>query len=497
MEQKLTQLKTILAEVQDLRLASAVLEWDQQTYMPHGGAEARGNQMGTLGKIAHEKFTDEKVGKLLDELKDAFPADSDEAALVKVTRRDYDKSTRVPSSFVAEQAQVTSAAHEAWVEARQKSDFSIFESHLAKVLDLTHRYIDFFPKADHPYDTLLDDFEPGMKTAEVQSIFAELRQKQVKLLRAIAAKKQVDDSFLHLKYTEAKQRAFGEKVITTFGVDWNNFRQDKSAHPFCTSFSSKDVRITTRFSPDFLNPALFGTMHETGHAFYDGGINPAYERTPLANGASLGVHESQSRMWENLVGRSLPFWEHFYPLLQKTFPTQLGNVSLRKFYKAINKVAPSLIRVEADEVTYGLHIMLRFEIENALVERRLKVADVPAAWNAKMKEYLGIIPPDDAAGCLQDVHWSYGDLGYFATYSLGSMFAAQLYEKAVRDLPMLPDQIARGEYAGLLGWLRKNVHTHGRKFTLDELARRATGEPFQARAYVAYLKNKFGEIYGV
>ncbi len=263
-------------------------------------------------------------------------------ALIKVTRRDYEKQTRVPSEFVAEQAQVTAAAHEGWVEARTKSDFSIFEPHLAKVMDLTRRYIDFFPKADHPYDTLLDDYEPGMKTAEVQGIFAELRKKQVRLIQAIAEQKQVDDSFLHLKFSEAKQRAFGEKVITAFGFDWNKNRQDKAPHPFCTSFSINDVRITTRFNEKFLNPALFGTMHETGHAFYEGGINPSYERTPLADGASLGVHESQSRMWENLVGRSLPFWEHFYPELQKTFPSQLGDVKLRDFYKAINKVEPSL-----------------------------------------------------------------------------------------------------------------------------------------------------------
>jgi carboxypeptidase Taq len=497
MEQKLTQLKSILAEVNDLHRASAVLEWDQQTYMPRGGAEARGNQMGTLGKIAHEKFTDEKVGKLLDELKDAFPADSDEAALVKVTRRDYDKSTRVPSSFVAEQAQVTAAAHEGWVEARQKSEFSIFEPHLAKVLDLTRRYIDFFPKADHPYDTLLDDFEPGMKTAEVQSIFAELRQKQVKLLRAIAAKKQVDDSFLHLKYPEAKQRAFGEKVITTFGVDWNNFRQDKAAHPFCTSFSRDDVRITTRFSKDFLNPALFGTMHETGHAFYDGGLNPQYERTPLANGTSLGVHESQSRMWENLVGRSLPFWEHFYPLLQKTFPAQLGEVSLRKFYKGINKVEPSLIRVEADEATYNMHIMLRLEIEIAMVEGAVALKDLPELWNAKMKEYLGIVPPNDALGVLQDIHWSFAGIGYFSTYSLGNLISAQLWEKINHDIPDLAAQIRKGKFESLLGWLRANVHVYGRKYEPQELVQKVTGSKINPKPYLRYLETKFSDVYGL
>ncbi len=497
MQEKLNELKSILAEVSDLDHAAAILSWDQNTYMPRMGAEARGQQMGTLGKIAHELFTSEKVGKLLDDLKSAFPEGSDEAALVRVTRRDYEKRTRVPAEFVAEQAQVTAAAHEGWVAARSKSDFSIFEPHLDKVLDLTRRYIGFFPKAEHPYDTLLDDYEPGMKTAEVQSIFAELRKEQVQLIKAIAAKRQVDDSFLYLKYPEAKQRAFGEKVITAFGVDWNKFRQDKSPHPFTTSFSVNDVRITTRFNEKFFNPALFGTMHETGHAFYDGGFNPAYERTPLANGASLGVHESQSRMWENLVGRSLPFWEHFYPELQKTFPTQLGNVSLRKFYKAINKVEPSFIRVEADEATYNMHIMLRLEIEIAMIEGAVALKDLPDLWNTKMQNYLGIVPPDDAQGVLQDIHWSFAGIGYFSTYSLGNLISAQLWEKINQDIPDLAAQIRKGKFDALLGWLHTNIHVYGRKYEPQELVKKATGSRIDSAPYLHYLKTKFSDIYGL
>ena len=497
MQDKLNELKAILFEVADLTRAAAVLEWDQQTYMPRAGAEARGQQMGTLGKIAHEKFTTERVGRLLDELKDAFPADSDEAALVRVTRKDYDKRTRVPPEFVVEQAQVTAAAHEGWIAARTKSDFSIFQPHLAKVLDLTRRYIGFFPKADHPYDTLLDDYEPGMKTAEVQAIFAQLRRKQVELLRAIAAKKQVDDSFLHLKYPETKQRAFGEKVITAFGFDLNKNRQDKAPHPFCTSFSVNDVRITTRFYPDFLNPALFGSMHETGHALYDGGVHPSYERTPLSGGASLGVHESQSRMWENLVGRSFPFWEHFYPELQKTFPSQLGNVSLRKFYKGINKVAPSLIRVEADEATYNMHIMLRLEIEIAMIEGAVALKDLPQLWNAKMQEYLGIVPPTDALGVLQDIHWSFGGIGYFSTYSLGNLISAQLWEKINADITDLSAQIRKGKFDALLGWLRANLHVYGRKYEPQELVKKATGSKIDPAPYLRYLETKFTDVYGL
>jgi carboxypeptidase Taq len=497
MQDKLNELKSILAEVSDLNKAASVLGWDQQTYMPRAGAEARGQQMGTLGKIAHEKFTDEKVGKLLDELKDAYHPESDEFALIKVTRRQYEKSTRVPAAFVAEQAEVTAAAHEGWVEARQKSDYSIFEPHLTKVMDLTKRYIDFFPKADHPYDTLLDDYEPGMKTAEVQAIFAELRKKQVRLLQAIAEKKQVDDSFLHKKYPEAKQRAFGEKVITAFGFDWNKNRQDKAPHPFCTSFSINDVRITTRFNEKFLNAALFGTMHETGHALYDGGINPAYERTPLADGASLGVHESQSRLWENLVGRSLPFWEHFYPELQAIFPSQLGNVKLRDFYRAINKVEPSLIRVEADEATYNMHIMLRLEIEIAMVEGAVALKDLPELWNTKMKEYLGIVPPNDALGVLQDIHWSFGGLGYFSTYALGNLISAQLWEKINAEITDLSTQIRAGKFDSLLGWLRANIHIHGRKYEPQELVKKVTGSKIDPAPYLRYLEAKFSDVYGL
>jgi len=497
MQDKLNELKSILAEVHDLNRAAAVLSWDQNTYMPRGGAEARGNQMGTLGKIAHHTFTDEKVGKLLDELKDAFPPESDEAAMIRVTRRDYDKATCVPPEFVVEQAQVTTAAHEGWMVARQKSDFSIFEPHLAKVLDLTKRYISFFPKADHPYDTLLDDYEPGMKTAEVQGIFAELRKKQVRLLQAISEKKQVEDSFLHKKYPEAKQKIFGEKVITAFGFDANVNRQDKAPHPFCTSFSINDVRITTRYNEKFLNTAIFGSMHETGHALYDGGFHPSMERTPLANGASLGVHESQSRMWENLVGRSFAFWEHFYPELQKTFPTQLGEVKLRDFYKGINKVEPSLIRVEADEATYNMHIMLRLEIEIAMVEGAVALKDLPALWNTKMKEYLGVTPPNDAQGVLQDIHWSFGGIGYFSTYSLGNLISAQLWEKINSEITDLPDQIRKGKFDALLGWLRSNIHVHGRKYEPQDLVKKVTGSKIDPAPYLRYLETKFSDIYGL
>jgi carboxypeptidase Taq len=422
---------------------------------------------------------------------------SDEAAMIRVVSRDYDKAKRVPPEFVQEQAIVTTKAFEAWMEARQNSDFSIFRPHLEKVVELVHKYISFFPPGDHPYDTLLDDYEPGMKTEEVKAIFDALRPKQVKLIKAIAGKKQVKDDFLFKKYNEKKLIDFGVDVVTRFGYDWSRGRQDKAPHPFETTFSVNDVRITTRYEDDNPLATLFSTMHEAGHAMYEQGSNPAYERTPLAGGTSLAVHESQSRMWENLVGRSLPFWEHFYPALKKTFPSQLDGVSLKTFYKAINKVEPSLIRVNADEATYNLHIMLRLELEIGMVEGTIAVKDLPEIWNAKMKEYLGIVPPNDAKGVLQDIHWSGGSIGYFSTYALGNLVSAQLWEKIRKDIRDLDDQICKGNFSELLGWLRTNIHRHGHKYDPQVLVEKVTGSKITAEPYVRYLTKKYSEIYGL
>jgi len=500
MSEKLEQLKTLLAEVADLNYTQALLGWDQQTYMPQGGNEARGNQLATIGKISHQKFTSDDIGKLLDDLEKEFEGadpDSDDLRLLKVTRHDYDQATRVPSDFVAEFAVVTSKAFEGWMEAREKSDFSIFQPHLEKVVELNQRYITFFPPADHPYDVLLDQFERGMKTAEVKAIFEALRPQQVELLKAIAEKPTVDDSFLHVEYDEKKMWDFSEVIATKFGYDWERGRQDKSAHPFTTNFSINDVRITTRFEEDNPTVMLFSTMHEAGHGLYELGSNQAYERTPLAGGASLAVHESQSRMWENLVGRSLPFWEYFYPEFQKLFPEQVGSVDLETFYKGINKVAPSLIRVNADEATYNMHIMLRLELEIGMVEGAIKVKDLPEIWNAKMDDYLGIVPPNDAKGVLQDVHWSGGMMGYFSTYALGNLISAQLWEKITADIPDLSDQFRAGEFGALLAWLREKIHVHGTKYEPQELVQRVTGSKIDSAAYVRYLNQKYSEIYGL
>lgn len=500
MENKLNQLKSILNEVHDLNAVSSLLGWDQQTYMPPGGAEGRGYQSGTIDKIAHEKFTSPEVGKLLEDLlleTAKLDPDSDDVRLVKVTHREYEKQVKVPPSMVVEFAQVTTMAQQVWQEARAENNFAKFQPWLEKILDLGHRYAELFAPYDHVYDPLLDQFEPGLKTADVKQIFNDLRPVQVALIKEISEKPQVEDSFNSLIYDEKKQWDFGVEVITKFGYDWKRGRQDRSAHPFTTNFGIDDVRITTRVFPNHLSSAIFSTMHEAGHAMYEQGVDHALSRTPLAGGTSLAIHESQSRMWENLVGRCLPFWEYFYPRLQDYFPEQLGNVSLESFYKGINKVEPSLIRVEADEATYNLHIMLRLELEMAMMEGKLKVKDLPEAWNASMQDYLGITPPDDAKGVLQDVHWSSGLMGYFSTYALGNLVSLQLWERILADIPDLYDQFRNGEFSPLLQWLRKNIHSHGSKYEPQELIQRVTGSKIDPSAYIHYLQTKFGEIYGI
>lgn len=497
MEEKIQQLRNLLAEVSDLNYISALLGWDQQTYMPVEAAEGRGDQLALIGRLAHERSTSPELGKLLEELKPlaaSLDPESDDACLIKVTARNYDKATRVPTSHVVEFARVTTLSQQAWMEARQKSDFSIFRPHLERVVALRQEYASFFPNFEHPYDALLDDFEPGMKTDEVKAIFAGLRPKQVELIQAIAAKPQVDDDFLRQPFDQTRQWSFGEEVITRFGYDWKRGRQDKAAHPFTTEFGLKDVRITTRVDANYLNPMLFGTMHECGHALYGLGVAPELERTGLQGGASLAIHESQSRLWENLVGRSLPFWKHFYPRLQQVFP-QLDRVPLDKFYQGINKVHPSFIRVEADEATYNLHIMLRLEIEIALLEGAVQVKDLPAVWNARMQDYLGVTPSNDVQGVLQDIHWSGGMIGYFSTYALGNLISAQLWEKINQDIPDLNDQIQSGKFQALLAWLREKIHRHGAKFEPQELVQKVTGSRIDPAAYVRYLTRKFGEIY--
>jgi carboxypeptidase Taq len=392
--------------------------------------------------------------------------------------------------------QLTGVALPVWAQARSESNFDLFEPYLKKIIDLKIREAEYLGYTDRIYDPLLDQYEPGMTTREVQGIFDEVKKELVPLVRQIRERLElVDSAMLYREYDEQRQWDLGVEALRRIGFDSERGRQDRSVHPFTTNFSNDDVRVTTRFDGHFFPQAFFGTMHEGGHALYEQGSPDKFERTPLAGGASLGVHESQSRMWENLVGRGRPFWQFFYPRFRETFPQAAHDVDLDALYRAVNRVQPSFIRVEADEVTYNLHIMLRFRLENQLIEQKLAVSDLPEAWNATMQDLLGIVPMDVAQGVLQDIHWSTGSVGYFPTYALGTFFSVQLFEQARADMPDLYDQFARGEFGGLLGWLRDNLYQHGRKFTLNELARRITGEPLQTRSYMRYLKDKYGEIY--
>jgi carboxypeptidase Taq len=499
-EQQFRQLTDRLAEVADLNYISALLDWDQQTYMPPSGSANRGHQLATLQQIAHNKFVSDEIGQLLDDLQPyatQHDPDSFEARLIQVTKRRYDKEVRISAEWVADFAMTTTAAHEAWAKARAENDFPHFQPHLERLLDLAHRYAEFFTPYEHVYDPLLDIFEPGMKTTDVKAIFNALRPQQVDLIRKIASKPQVEDGFMHLTYDEQKQWDVGVEIISKMGFDWQRGRQDKTLHPFTNSLGWGDVRITTRVYPNHMSSALFGTLHEAGHAMYAMGSDASLDRTPLFDCSSSGLHESQSRMWENLVGRSYPFWQHFYPCLQEAFPSQLGNVSLEAFYKGINKVQPSTIRVEADEATYNLHIMLRMELEIALMENKLAVRDLHVAWNDRFQEYLDIIPPNDTDGVLQDVHWSAGLIGYFPSYALGNLIGAQLMERIDADIPDLPEQIRRGEFNSWLGWLHDKVHRHGAKYEPQELIQRVTGSKIDPAPYMRYLNQKYGAIYGL
>ncbi|HEX2979069.1 MAG TPA: carboxypeptidase M32 [Anaerolineaceae bacterium] len=500
MEEKLTRFKTILNEVKSLNEAAAVLDWDAQTYMPKGGAESRGEQIAVIRGLTHEKSTSPELGELIESLKPyaaQLDPDSDDARLIRVINRDYQKKVRVPADLVARSAQATAIGQQIWMQAKTESNFAKFQPYLERIVELRREYAAIFAPYDHVYDPLLDDFEPGMKTAQVQKIFSALRPQQVELIHAIAEKPVIDDSFMNVSLDPKKQWDFGVDVINHFGFNWNSGRQDQAMHPFTTTFGINDVRITTRFDEKRSMSALFSTMHEAGHAMYEQGISPAFQRTPMADGASMAVHESQSRMWENLVGRSRAFWTYFFPRLQAMFPAEYGNIDLGTFYKGINKIEPSFVRVEADEGTYNLHIMLRLELEIALMEGSLAVRDLPEAWNARMSEYLGVTPPNDAAGVLQDIHWSGGLIGYFPTYALGNLLSAQLWEAIEKDIPNLSEQIRAGKFDQLLGWLREKIHRHGAKFEPMELVQRITGTTIDPAPYMRYLKTKYGEIYGL
>ncbi len=497
-EENIQKLRRIIAELSDLGGIQALLGWDQQVYMPPGGAEDRANQSALIAGIMHDKATSETAGKLIEDLAAEIPdleADDDIAREVKVAKRMYDRLTKVPKEKLIELVMATSAAHEAWVKARANNDFPSFEPHLMHIVELKKEEAEYFKPYDHPYDVLLDEYEPGMKTAEVRQIFETLRPKQVELLQQISQAEQVDNSFIKKFYPVEEQKKIGDFVSTRFGYDRNRGRIDLAPHPFTTGFGMGDVRITTRYLENDGLSALFSTMHETGHALYDQGLDRKYARTSLGQSASLAIHESQSRMWENLVGRSREFWQFAFPIMQMLFPQNLANLDLDTFYRGINRVEPSLIRVEADEATYNMHIMLRLEIEIGLIEGSIKTNELPEIWNTRMQEYLGVTPPNDSNGVLQDVHWSGGMIGYFSTYALGNLVSVQLWEQMLSENPNIPDEIAKGEFSTILTWLREHVHRHAFRYDPQDLIRKATGEGINPEPYIRYLNKKYSNIY--
>lgn len=497
--ENLNALKERLNEAHHLQMVMALLGWDQQVNMPPGGAEHRAAQLGTMSKLQHELFTSEETGRLLDAAESEgreLPYDSDDASLLRVARHDYDLATRVPTKLVAELTRVTALAHEQWAQARAKNDYAAFKPWLQQIVDLSIQVAEALGYDDRIYDALLDQYEPGMKTATVARLFDELKTAQIPMIRAMAAQSdRVDSSVLKRDFAEAAQEQFSLIVARQLGYDFERGRLDRAVHPFTTNFGSNDVRITTRYERNWLPGALFGTMHEAGHAMYEQGSAAAISGTMLEGGTSLGIHESQSRLWENLVGRSRAFWQHYYPQMKELFPDVLADVDLDAFYRAINRVEPSLIRVEADEVTYNMHVIIRFELENDLLEGRLSVDDAPEAWNAKYEEYLGIRPTTDTEGILQDVHWSGGMIGYFPTYTLGNLMSVPFYNKAVEAHPDIPAEIGKGEFSTLLTWLQENIYQHGRKYMPAELFTKVTGEEMAAAQYLDYLRGKYGEIY--
>ena len=491
------ELKSELRTISDLNGAAMVLEWDQNTYMPPGGADARGRQIALLSRLAHERRSAKRMGELLSELSAMADTDTVDGALVRRALRDYQRATKVPAELMEAISNHGSVLYSAWAKARKASDFGTVRPLLEKNLELSKRYADHF-EVDHPIDAFVDEHDPGMTAASLKTLFTSLRAELVPIVEKLLQQPAPDRSFLDADYPQDKQLAFAAEVSAALGYDFDRGRQDLTHHPFMIRFSSGDVRITTRVDPRDFTDCLFGTIHETGHALYEQNIDRAFDGSPLGAGTSTGVHESQSRLWENLVGRSRPFWEHLYPKLQATFPDPLAEVSLDDFYRAINTVERGLVRVDSDEVTYNLHVMLRFDLECAMLEGKLAIADLPEAWNARVEADLGIRPPTDALGCLQDVHWYCIPIGgAFQGYTLGNLMSAQFFDAAAQQLPELDAQLARGHVAPLREWLTEQVYRHGATYFPDELIERATGAPLSPEPFLSYLRNKYGPLYGV
>jgi carboxypeptidase Taq len=501
MEAKINELKRLWGEAADLRSVGAVLDWDQSTYMPAGGAPARARHIALLSRLAQEKGTDVRIGRLLDELRpyaESLPYDHPDAALVRVGRRRYERDLKVPPAFIGEMYQLGAETYHAWARARPENDFKTLRPYLEKILDHSRRLANFFPGYEHIADPLIDYSDYGVKATTLRQLFARLRRELLPLVKEITAHPPADDSCLKRRFDQAGQLAIGAELSRQIGYDFQRGRLDLTHHPFTTRFSAGDVRITTRVNEHDLGDCLFSCLHEAGHAMYELGIRPELNATPLGTGTSAGVHESQSRLWENLVGRSHDFWVFAYPRMQAAFPGVLDDISLETFYRAVNKVQRSLIRVDADEVTYNLHVMIRFELELMLLEGNLQVRDLPDAWHAHYQADLGVRAPDDRDGVMQDVHWFAGQVGgLFQGYTLGNILSAQFYQAALQAHPQIPAEMRTGKFATLHGWLVENLYQYGSMFTADELVQRTTGGPLSIEPYMAYLRGKYRELYSL
>ncbi len=496
-------LLAISKEIATLNSIGSLLSWDRETYMPHQGANTRAEQSAYLSGQGHRLLTAPRVGELLSAA-EVLPGDwgtdpySDERVNLREWRHEYDRATKIPTELIEEMSRTAVLAQSAWAEARRKSEFALFQPLLTKLIDLTRQSADHIGYTETPYDALLDEYEPGETTANVKQIFGALREELVPLVQAVVASPhQPRIDILNRDYPLDRQKLFGEGAAAALGYDLMGGRLDTVIHPFCIGIGPGDVRITTRYTQHFFNEGFFGILHEVGHGLYEQGLPAAAFGTPLGDAVGMGIHESQSRLWENFVGRGLPFWRHFFPRAQQAYPAALGDIALQDFYFAINAVSPTFIRVEADEVTYNLHIMLRFEIEQAIISGELPVSDIPAAWNELFEKYVGLKVPNDSLGCLQDVHWSFGGFGYFPTYALGTLHAAQIFDAALKALPDLENSFAMGDFSALLGWLRTNIHHQGRRYRSRELIERLTGQPPSHRPLMDYLRRKFGELYQI
>ncbi|MCX6310676.1 MAG: carboxypeptidase M32 [Bacteroidetes bacterium] len=487
--------KATLQRITDVNFSAALLSWDQETYMPAGGAELRARQQATLAGISHEMTTSEALGKLLDQLENENSLDEKQKANVQQTLKDYRRAKKYSRAFVEELSACISEAFNAWQEAKAKSDFKIFAPKLKKLVELKRKECELLGYKEHALDALLELHEPGLTTKDVELLYNEVRSELVPFVKNIISKPLHSQDLLHISYDKGKQWDFSVHILKQMGFDFNYGRQDISVHPFTINFGAQDVRVTTRIDEFNLSDCVTGTIHEGGHALYEQGLPNSEYGLPSGEAISLGIHESQSRLWENNVGRSLSFWKGQFSELKKSFPEQLKNSTAEDIFSAINVVQPSLIRINADELTYHFHIMVRFELEKALFENKIQVEEIPAFWNQRYKDYLGIDVPKDSEGCLQDVHWSHGSFGYFPTYSLGSFYAAQFFAKAKKDIPTLEKEIESGNYSSLLKWLRENIHQYGKRYEAKELCERVTGEKLNFNYFMEYAKEKYGKLY--